>query len=157
MPLKNILKKLIDMGKFKVGELVITSEFDDVRGPDGKMAVFYVPFMDKYVGKPGRIEAGGYSGRYYVHGWWWPESALLLVYEEKPNLPAVIEGKVTSVEQLYSLAQMKKSVKLPWMRLPAAVVINWQGALLVRMISKGDISIYKPKEKKGMHKAFENK
>jgi len=76
------------------------------------------------------------------------------------NLPAMISGKVTSVEQLYSLADMKKSVLVRhgWygdtQRLPAAVVINWQGHMLVQKIKMGHISIYTPKQKQPIHKAF---
>lgn len=60
-----------------------------------------------------------------------------------------ITGTVTSVEQLFSLAEMKKSVTVcPMGRLPAAVVINWQGSALIRCIRRGDIKVYDKKPKK---------
>ena len=74
-----------------------------------------------------------------------------------------ISGKVTSVEQLYSLALMKKSVLVThgWyggvQRLPAAVVINWQGHLLVQKIQMGLIVVYESKKKKDMYESMKKK
>jgi len=58
-----------------------------------------------------------------------------------------ITGVITSVEQIYSLAEMKKSVRVDRIgRLPAAIVINWQGALLIRLIRQQKITVYEKKQ-----------
>ena len=54
--------------------------------------------------------------------------------------------QITTLEQLDSLALLKRSVTCSLGRLPACVVINMQGRLILRMIRKG-MFLYKPKLK----------
>ncbi len=51
--------------------------------------------------------------------------------------------RVASIEQVYELAEQRRSVYWwPVRALPAAVVLNWQAGHLARIIKRGDLYIY---------------
>lgn len=64
-----------------------------------------------------------------------------------PAKPANNTGAVTTLAQLFGLAQCRRSVKTIMGVMPAAVVMNMQGCVILRLMTRG-MYVYTPKTKR---------